>query len=72
MTMLKVLHSRDDTLLRKEERRGLGSIVVCVDAIIQGFKKYTKNSKERLITVASNSNVNQKRNNKTRRSRKPK
>ena len=54
----------------KEGRRGLTSIVDCVDATIQKLKKYTKKSKERLITAASNSNVNIKTNSKTTKYRK--
>ena len=58
--MYKAQKPRDDTdrlcVSRKEERR-LVSIENCVEASIQNLKKYTKRSKERLITVVINSRV---------------
>ena len=67
--MLKTLHPRDDMnrlyMSRKEGRRGLASIEDCVGASQQGLKKYTKKSKERLITAACNSNGNIKINRKS-------
>ena len=52
MMMIKALHPRDDIdklhVWRKEGGRGLGSIENCIDASIQGLKKYTKKDKERL------------------------
>ena len=43
------------TVSRKERGGGLTNIVDCIDASLQGPKNYIKKSKERLITVASNS-----------------
>ena len=45
-------------ILRKEGGGGLISIEDCMYTSIQGLKKYTKKSKERLITAASNRNGN--------------
>ena len=49
---------------RKDERRRLDNIEDWMDASIQRIKKFTKKSKERLITAASNSNGNIKTNRK--------
>ena len=43
---------------RKRGERGLISIDDWIDETIQGLEEYTKNSKKRLITAASNSNYN--------------
>ena len=65
MTIHKVLHARDNIdrlyVSRKEYGRGLTSIENCVDATIQRVEEYTKKSKEKLSTAASNSNVNIRR-----------
>ena len=45
-------------LSRKKGGRGLASTEFCVNAAIQGLKKYTKKRQERLITVANNGNGN--------------
>ena len=44
---------------RKEIEKELANIEDYVDAKIEGHKKFSTKSKERLITVASNSNVKQ-------------
>ena len=43
---------------RREGTRGLTSIEDCIAATIQELEKYTKDRKERLITVVNNCNVN--------------
>ena len=59
--MHKDLYVRDDIvkfyILRKERKREFSSIEDCMDTI-QGLEEFTKKSKERLITVASYSNIN--------------
>ena len=49
---------------RKEGGRGLVMVEVCVNASTQILKEYIKKIKERLITVASNSNGNTRTNKK--------
>ena len=70
MTMHKVLHPRDDMdclyVSRKEGKRWLASIEYWTDAKIRGLAEYTKKSKEKLITTANSSNVNQWTNSKTK------
>ena len=57
--MHKDLHLKDNKdrhyVSRKEGGRGLNSIKDCIDPLIQGFKKYIKKNKQRLITTANNS-----------------
>ena len=57
MTMHKALHLRDDIIRlyvsRKGGGKGLASIDDCVDVTIQGLRKYTKKSKQILITGAN-------------------
>ena len=76
MRRYKSLHQRNDVdrlhVLRKEGGWGVASIENYEDATIQGLEKYTKKSKERLITAASNSNGNSKTNKKTKKSTKRK
>ena len=59
MTMHKALHPRDDIdrlyVTRKEGGRAIIINEDCVDALIR-LEKYIKNSNERLVTAASNSN----------------
>ena len=59
MIMLEALNLGDDInrlyVSRKGGRR-LASIANCVDASIQGFEKYSKKNKEKLITTANNNN----------------
>ena len=53
------LHPRDEMdrlyVSREEERRGLANIEDSVDASVWGREDYIKKTKERLITVPSNS-----------------
>ena len=42
---------------RKEEK---ANIEDCVDAAVQEFEKYTNKNKERLVTVDTKDNINQK------------
>ena len=59
MTMHKALQPKHDIdrlyVLRKEGERGLTSTEDCINASIQGLKKYIKKSQERLIATANNS-----------------
>ena len=55
---------------RREEGRGQASIEDYVDASIRGLEDYIKNSKERLITAASNSSGNIRTNRTTTKTRK--
>ena len=56
--MHKALHSRDEwhRLCVKKRSKGLASIEDCIDTSIQGLKRYTKKSQERLIIAANSSN----------------
>ena len=56
MTMHKALYPRDDKdwlYVKKKDKRGLTHIEDIIDASIQGPKKYTKNSKEKLIAATT-------------------
>ena len=72
--MHKALHPIDDIdyVSRKKEGRGLCRIENWMDGSIQGLKDYIKKNKERLITVASNSNDNIRTNGTATKTRKQK
>ena len=72
MTMHKAVNPGDDidiVYVPRKERRELTSIEDCENATIQGFKEYTRISKEKLITAITNNNGNV-RSNRTTKSRK--
>ena len=62
MTMYKALHPRDNIdrlyVSRKEEGRGLASIVDSVDASIQQFEDYIEKHERGLITAIRNNTDN--------------
>ena len=59
MTIHKALPPRDDWQFIHQEKKEkeLTNIVNCKDATIKGQQDYIKKSKERLITMVSNSTV---------------
>ena len=80
MAIHKALKTRDDInsvhVTRKVGRRGFAGIKDCEDGAMQGLEEHISKSKERLITVANNSNNNsnnlwtsRKNNKKCRKSR---
>ena len=72
--MQKNLHPGDDRQTmcqkKKKETRKLDNIEICVDVSIQAFEKYSKKSKERLITSTMISNTNVRENRETTKTRK--
>ena len=72
MTMHKILHSRDDIDRLYVSRKEKGREHINIEDYIQELVEYTKKSKERLITAASNCKVNIRRNRKTTKTRKEK
>ena len=64
--MYNVLNLRDDVdrlyVKRKEGRVGVASIEHHVAAAVHKFLEYKRNSKEKIVTTAQNSNNNKKNN----------